>query len=824
MNSDRARGIYRPHLLLLASMWVVSWGELCCPLKAQTDASAAFDAVARMPSVPSAQISSIPDYKTVALPRPMFGYDRLMTQTVTTRNAALNLSTANSVSTINQGVPPNDDGLALFYQIPDDQLFLEILPATNGTPRLLLHGTTNEVYELMSKISLSDNAWRPEQTLHRTNDEHQIYTVVSFLDRTNTLFFWARDWTQIDENHDGIPDWWEWEHFGDLSINVNQDYDGDGMSIRDEYFAHNDPNKIRFNSQTDSFEVNHRRVKIRFDVSKGHPASMAVLVDSTNFAEAVWRPIRPEVEVDLGPAEGWHEVRVGLRGRATTSMQTWKWNRFRLDMTPPKLTITAPVTLVTAGKYVQIEGDSSESLSEIKYDDIATNGMKTNQLVVTSYRYDEGYAGAVHHIFQCVDVELTPGTNEITIHAADLAGNTASAKILLNLDPLSATNPPVIKLHWPQNGTRIAGKAFGWRGWISDPNGAIEAAFIGTDGSTNTIQGIIERDGSFWVNDVPLHVGTNSVSLIASNASGLSIATNIAVVGSDVMITIDQLTPADTAVSGTISQPGYAVWVNGVKTKTDSDGRWDVEGVPQICSQSDTTVILQVRAIPDSDHGGNGIPANVNPAATSGVDVEATAVVDSGTYVRSHFKHEHIDYLEPHLTQDGSQVLASDEEISWVDGGGGKRAFKEWIIQHGVTNLTLTETLWAPSRWPQPIPPGVCRSWSAATMRWQTNSVPVSPPFDPARLVHADVDFVTADGDRHVRLTEDVKVSLSTGGRAIPGRAALFSINTWAKAVEDEDLPVPTSKPIPPEETSVGVHGQPRSDGKLWIVFPEGLR
>jgi hypothetical protein len=101
------------------------------------------------------------------------------------------------------------------------------------------------------------------------------------------------------------------------------------------------------------------------------------------------------------------------------------------------------------------------------------------------------------------------------------------------MDSLSATNPPMITLHWPQNGTQIAGNSFSWRGLISDPNVTITAVSVATDGSTNIVQGVMERDGSFWLYGLPLHGGTNSLSLIASNASGLSTTTNITVVKSD---------------------------------------------------------------------------------------------------------------------------------------------------------------------------------------------------------------------------------------------------------------------------------------------------
>ncbi|MDB6020615.1 MAG: hypothetical protein JWQ04_472 [Pedosphaera sp.] len=51
----------------------------------------------------------------------------------------------------------------------------------------------------------------------------------------------------VDSNHDGIPDAWELQNFGTISINVNADPDGDGMSNLQEYLAGTDPNNAASN-------------------------------------------------------------------------------------------------------------------------------------------------------------------------------------------------------------------------------------------------------------------------------------------------------------------------------------------------------------------------------------------------------------------------------------------------------------------------------------------------------------------------------------------------------------------------------------------------
>ena len=48
---------------------------------------------------------------------------------------------------------------------------------------------------------------------------------------------------------------------------------------------------------------------------------------------------------------------------------------------------------------------------------------------------------------------LTNGLNTITLHATDMAGNVTVTNFSLTLDYSSRTNPPLVNLYWPQNGT-----------------------------------------------------------------------------------------------------------------------------------------------------------------------------------------------------------------------------------------------------------------------------------------------------------------------------------------------------------------------------------
>jgi hypothetical protein len=75
----------------------------------------------------------------------------------------------------------------------------------------------------------------------------------------------------------------------------------------------------------------------------GVPSSIAILVDTNNFAEANWSTYTSSnLTVDIGPSPGAHEVWIGLRGRLTNSCPTWEGTTLILNSNPPVIAITSP--------------------------------------------------------------------------------------------------------------------------------------------------------------------------------------------------------------------------------------------------------------------------------------------------------------------------------------------------------------------------------------------------------------------------------------------------------------------------------------------------
>jgi hypothetical protein len=398
-----------------------------------------------------------------------------------------------------------------------------------------------------------------------------------------------------DYDGDGMPDSWEEQHFGNTDQTGTDDYDGDGVNNLQEYnngINSTDPNKIRFAIEVANNYVNTSSTSVELDVTKGVPSSMAILVDSTNFAGATWTSYDANPSIYLGTNQGWHEIWIGLRGRLSTSQQTWEEVDFNLDTIAPVVVITNPVVVTTnsAGSivtqpYLQLQGYANEQLQEIYFDVTNAAGVFTNeQGFVTDQGFDTNLFDFTTNYFQCYDVPLTNGLNRITVRVTDLAGNTTTTNINVTLDYSSKT-PPVIKLFWPQNGEKISGDSFTWRGWVDDFTATVSASIVSTNGETNVVQGLVERDGNFWVENLPMPNGTNLLTLTVTDIATNICSTNITVSTSPVTVTMTPIDdnqlwqPRVSAHGEIISGSTYFLWINGVKATVNGNA-WSADNVP----------------------------------------------------------------------------------------------------------------------------------------------------------------------------------------------------------------------------------------------------
>jgi hypothetical protein len=539
----------------------------------------------------------------------------------------------NSLSAIadGEGLMTSDDSSSSVQSYGPSDLWLGITGLTNGVLSLnLTNSQAGEVYEIWTKTDLSAPSWNIEQAVWGATNQNWTAITIPVLDRTNALFVWARDWTGIDENSNSIPDWWEWLYFGDLTQPADGDYDNDGVSNLNEYLYGHDPNKIQFSIPVLNQYVSGSTVPIQLDVAAGVPSSLAILVNDTNFEDAVWGAYSSSnIVATVGYDEGDYNIWIGLRGRLEGSQQTWHGIVCTVDRTPPTITVTNPALAQVARPLIQIQGYVSEPLSSLTFDLSNSAGVITNQEVcITGTHVDTNTSQFTTSYFQAYDVVLTNGGNTITLHATDLAGNTADTNFTVTLDDSTATNPPSITITWPQNNGVVAGTNFTLQGLLDDDTASVAVSGPGID----AIIGTVERGGRFRVDNVPLTGSTNSLIITATNAAGYSssqqwtVCTSTATVTVD-PITADQLSQPFVTVTGVTSTNSLDVWVNGVQANVNSDGSWEADNVP--VPNDSGTGHFDVNVYPSGSD-----PTSTPPTATQLVQVEMPPVVRASNYLR----------------------------------------------------------------------------------------------------------------------------------------------------------------------------------------------
>ncbi len=334
-------------------------------------------------------------------------------------------------------------------------------------------------------------------------------------------------------------------------------------------------------------------------VDGGPAASMAILINNTNFENANWMPFSGFPLVTISTNEGVSDVWFGFQG--SDGITYWSAVSLTLDTTPPSIIITNPVATTTSRPIIQLQGYSMEPLSGLTYDLSNASVSVTNEsgFVTGQASHTNGYLLTTNW-FQCFDIELANGTNMIILRVTDLAGNTTTTNLSYTMDVSGDTNSPAITLAWPQHGSHVSGTNFTVRGVVDDETALLTALIVQTNGTTNIVAGVVERSGDFWIEEVPLGEGTNSLTLTATDAAGNSTITNILVARSDVAITIDPVSDDEVnqsriTISGTISDANYTVWVNGVQATVIADGSWTANQVPVF---GNGTAIFDATAIP----------------------------------------------------------------------------------------------------------------------------------------------------------------------------------------------------------------------------------
>lgn len=473
------------------------------------------------------------------------------------------------------------------FDFPTDALWLQITGITNGVANLTLNNATNQVYEVLSKTDLTLTNWTIEPGVVWPTNAMAMPFTVSVLDRTRALFIRAADWTGVTENGNTTPDWWFWKYFGTLTL-WDTNWDSQGNTLLYDYTNGFDPNVISFSISVTNDDVNDHQVPVQLNISRGVPGYISI-VDSPNFIPSTgWWSSYPgsNIVINLSSLEGQHQIWIGLRGLPPDATQTWREMTVTLDTTPPIIFVTNPATSVVSQPMIQVQGLVNESLSSLTFDVSNAVGVVAGQPgYITGQYYDTNSMASTTSYFQCYDLGLADGLNIITLHATDLAGNSATTAFDATLDYSNDNTPPALTILWPPEGTCISGTRFTLQAQVDDDAAIVTAQIVDASDGTNIVQGSVQRDGTIWVKDLPLGAGQNTVTLTATDSAGNASVTGITVNQSAVIVTMNPLASgqwnqSSVSVSGTISDASYSLNVNGVSATVNSDGTWSADNVP----------------------------------------------------------------------------------------------------------------------------------------------------------------------------------------------------------------------------------------------------
>jgi hypothetical protein len=749
------------------------------------------------------------------------------------------------------------------YTWDTNQLWLSISNVSNGTTFASLHNGTNFVYAIESATKLPAGFQVETELFPTVNQTNVLPFTVQNLERQD-LFLRAEDWTGVETN--GLPCWWTWKYFGDLSETATN-LDAAGNTLGDDYTNGVDPNVIQFTIEAGNDYVNIPFANLQLNLTAGKPSFYALLVNGQTTTN--WLPFAStNLTVALGATDGVYTVSVSLRGLPADATQTWQDYSFTLDRVAPVLSITNPnlvsgVMATVIKPYLQLQGFADKPLASLSYDLSNALGSATNQnAFVTDQGFDTNKFDFTTNYFQAYDVPLATNGNLITLRVTDRAGNTTTTNFNVTLDYTTATNPPSVSLIWPQDGMAVSGTNLTIRGTMSDETGTIQAQIVDGDGNTNTVTGLVERNNMFWIENVPLN-GTSQITLQATDAAGNVTTTNFTVNASDIQLTIDSTPTGDDlyqptgTVYGTVSDLNATVTVNGMTVTNDfwTDGvtwYWEADNVP-IYGQGTATFDASATASGQSSFSASSLR---NLAQTMASSSPAPATANNSADVEFQPKLELFTYhLHTYNNTDagaGTTLPYGDDwqknlTNSWVRGSndwqmvrGGTADDWSWDSDDGMNSTynTPTNVVWETHvishyQWNDSANGNndstLTRGYHNYVLDYSNLTQSVEAEIEQAPEdcgwgpeYYADgksCDWFLNGGGDEVMVEAKAVLKLYTGGKAKVGRQNLFCLQ--CSGTEYKGTPwTAYGKNIPANELEA-LGQKVGADGKLWIMQPD---
>jgi hypothetical protein len=695
---------------------------------------------------------------------------------------------------------------------------------------VILHGTTNGSNYLITSTEamnpLTNSTWLVEGSLQGgTNDATPF--ALGIATRTNSLFLRAQPCDECATT--ALPLGWQLAYFGVTGVDPNADYDGDGVNNLAEYLNGTDPNKISFSLSVTSQYVNATAVPVQLNLAGGVPSHIALLVNDTNPADANWQPFTTTNLSVPTPADGTYVVTVGLCGLPPNAAQTWQSLTLFRDTTPLTLVLTNPVVWSGSRPFIDPAGYTTRALSALTWAVVDANGG-SGAVVAQSWNLPDPYHTT--NWFQCVDLALALGTNWISIQATDWAGMVAVTNFAYVFDTNGDITPPALALAWPQDGTQVSGDSLTVQAWTDDDTAAVALQYTDTNGILETVNGLVERGGNVWVENVPVTAGTNRFSLVATDAAGNVNTTNFSVVQSSVTLTVyplsqTQMQYASAMVAGTVGDPECTISVNRVQGTNYGNGAWEVANVPL---PPGGTVTLQVTA----QLSGGGALQTLSEQMRA-------PIVFTQTYAYN------LDYTFFSWTVQSNNVQTNSvwtghSEFDWARGAGGANL----VLLSGVDLQTggVVSNRWV-TAWPAdngylPSLPGqaVFNEYSNGVWVCGYTSA-VDPPSVEWMEQSASGGTLPEECGASWGEASSRQVRLFTGGKGLRQSQGLFDLSAalTVESVVDADvtdwnvfhtgggLMLPGLPPVavPPQQISLGALGTLGSDGNLWTLQPNDL-
>jgi hypothetical protein len=645
--------------------------------------------------------------------------------------------------------------------------------------------------------------------------------------RTNSLFIRAQACDECATT--ALPLWWQLTYFGVTAVDPNADYDGDQVVNLVEYSYNLDPNKIRFFISVASQYVTTTAVPVQLNIAGGVPSYITVLVNDTNATDANWQAFTTTNLSVPTPTDGVYVVTVGLRGLPPYAMQTWHSLTLFRDTTSLTLALTNLAARSGSRPFIDPAGYAARALKAITWTVVDANGGTNSgngAVVAQSWNLTDPY----HTInwFECVDLALALGTNWISIKATDWAGIVAVTNFTYVFDTNGDTAAPALTLVWPQGGTQVSGDSLTVQAWTDDDTAAVVLQYTDSNGTVQTVNGLVERGGNVWIQNVPLIAGTNNFSLSTTDAPGNVSTTEFSVVQSSVALAVYPLTQDDlkhayARVTGTVDDLGCSITVNGIKGTNYGNGYWAVDSVP------------------------------LPPGGT--VTFQATAQLSDGTILQTLSQQERdpivfaqtfaykLDYsMLIGSSNDPTASITGHIDVQWARGAGGTRTETFSSVDLQTTNVTSSQTVtvWPADNGYVPSLQGqaVYSSYANGTLT-PSDPYPVDPPWVEWMEQSTVAGSLPLNLEGTYSESSGREVRLFTGGKATRQSQGLFELSA-ALTVESELNPdvvhwddyqgfspflLPATPPVaqPSEQISLGALGNEDSGGNVWTVQPCGL-